>query len=117
MKTNFNERLRKAMDSREISQTELSKKTKIRKDAISRYLSGNYEPKLDRVAIIAKVLNVNPSYLMGFNVPMDKESDEHKKIRENISERCLNASFDELTKVKNYMDDIGINKEDKNGNM
>ena len=65
-------RLRYALNLRNIKHSELSSKTKIPKSAISQYLSGAFEPKQDRVELLAKVLNVSEAWLMGFDVPMDK---------------------------------------------
>ena len=65
-------RLAKALAIRGMKQSELCEKTKIPKSAISQYLSGLFEPKQDRLYIIAKALNVDPVWLMGFDVPMEK---------------------------------------------
>ena len=70
-------RIKKALSIRNMKQSELCEKTKIPKSALSEYISGAYEPKQDRVFAIAKALNVDPVWLMGFDVPMEKE---HKKI-------------------------------------
>lgn len=65
-------RLAKALAIRGMKQHELCEKTKIPKSAISQYLSGLFEPKQDRLYIIAQALNVDPVWLMGFDVPMEK---------------------------------------------
>lgn len=66
-------RIKKALAIRGLKQSELCEKTKIPKSAISEYISGAYEPKQDRVFLIAKALNVDPVWLMGFDVPMEIE--------------------------------------------
>lgn len=65
-------RLAKALAIRGMKQYELCEKTKIPKSAISQYLSGLFEPKQDRLHIIAQALDVDPVWLMGFDVPMEK---------------------------------------------
>ena len=65
-------RLAKALAIRGMKQHELCEKTKIPKSAISQYLSGLFEPKQDRLHIIAQALDVDPVWLMGFDVPMEK---------------------------------------------
>lgn len=65
-------RLAKALAIRGMKQSELCEKTKIPKSAISQYLSGLFEPKQDRLHIIAQALAVDPVWLMGFDVPMEK---------------------------------------------
>ena len=68
-------RLAKALAIRGMKQFELCEKTKIPKSAISQYLSGLFEPKQDRLYIIAQALNVDPVWLMGFDVPMEKANE------------------------------------------
>ena len=70
-------RLRKALTIRNMKQSELCRKTKIATSAMSEYLSGLYEPKQDKIYIMAQALDVDPVWLMGFDVPMEKED---KKI-------------------------------------
>ena len=65
-------RLAKALAIRGMKQYELCEKTKIPKSAISQYLSGVFEPKQDRLYLIAQALEVDPVWLMGFDVPMVK---------------------------------------------
>ena len=66
-------RIKKALSIRNMKQSELCEKTKISKSVLSEYISGVYEPKQDRLFIIAEALNVDPVWLMGFDVPMEKE--------------------------------------------
>ena len=67
------ERIRKALAIRGMKQAELCHITKIPKSAISQYISGAFEPKQDRIYLIAKTLNVSEAWLMGFDVPMERE--------------------------------------------
>ncbi len=68
-------RIKKALNMRNMKQSELSSITKIPKSAISQYISGAFEPKQDRVELIAKALNVSEAWLMGYDVPMSRESE------------------------------------------
>lgn len=70
-------RLRKALSIRNMTQAELCQKTKIPKSALSEYIKGLYEPKQDRLLLLSDALNVDPVWLMGFDIPMEKED---KKI-------------------------------------
>ena len=67
------ERIRKALAIRGMKQADLCQITKIPKSAISQYISGAFEPKQDRIYLIAKTLNVSEAWLMGFDVPMERE--------------------------------------------
>ena len=69
----FAHRLKYAIKIRDVRPVDISKVTGISKTNLSCYMSGKYEAKQDGVEILAKVLDVNPVWLMGYNVPMDKD--------------------------------------------
>ncbi|HZK58076.1 MAG TPA: S24 family peptidase [Clostridia bacterium] len=73
MNNNFAKRLKEAMDIRNIRQVELVEKTKISKSAISQYLSGAFVPKQKNTYKIAEALNVDPVWLMGKDVSMERK--------------------------------------------
>lgn len=72
-------RIAKALSIRGMRQSELCDKTKIPKSAISQYISGAFEPKQDRVFLISQALNVDPVWLMGYDVPMEKKDPPTEK--------------------------------------
>ncbi len=45
---------------------------KFNKSDISQYISGKTEPSQDKLYILSLALNVNPVWLMGYDVPIDK---------------------------------------------
>ena len=69
----FANRLKYAITIKNIKPIELSKKTNISKTNISCYMAGKYEAKQDGVKLLADALDVNPVWLMGYDVPMEKE--------------------------------------------
>lgn len=72
MKTStFSQRLREAMYIRRLNQTDLHLLTGIGKSSISTYLKGDYKAKQDKVDLLAKILDVSPAWLMGYDVPME----------------------------------------------
>ena len=73
------QRIAKALDINGMKQTELCKLAKVPKSSLSLYLSGAYEPKQNRIYDMARVLNVSEAWLMGYDVPMERE----KKISPN----------------------------------
>ncbi len=74
--SNFAKRLKEAMDIRKVSQTELHEKTGIGKPSINAYLKGEYKAKQDKVDLIAEALSVDPTWLIGYDVPMEHSSRE-----------------------------------------
>lgn len=73
MKRSCSERLSQALSIKNITQTELCKRTGIPKSAMSQYIKGNFEPKQDRIYLIAKALNISEAWLMGYDVSMHRE--------------------------------------------
>jgi repressor LexA len=69
----FAQRLRAGLDARQMTQAELSSRSKISKSSISHYLKGDWEGKQDAVYSLAQVLDVSEAWLMGYDVPMDSE--------------------------------------------
>lgn len=76
----FSNRLKTAMRIRNIKASELSVKTGIAKSSLSEYINGKYEAKQDGVYLLSRALNVNEAWLMGLDVPMERISDDLKKI-------------------------------------
>ena len=78
MKRSCSERLSQVLSIKNITQTELCKRTGIPKSAMSQYIKGNFEPKQDRIYLIAKALNISEAWLMGYDVSMHKEENTKK---------------------------------------
>ncbi len=73
MSNDFKARLNKALEIRGIKPIELSETTGISKARISQYMNGVYVPKSKATYIIAKALNINETWLMGYDVPMERQ--------------------------------------------
>lgn len=69
----FRDRLNEALLLRGMSPVELHRRTGISESTISQYRSGYAEPKKKKLQIIAEALDVNPTWLMGFDVPIIPE--------------------------------------------
>ncbi len=63
----FGDRLKEALQARNMKQSELCLLTGIPKSAMSQYISGAFLPKQKRLWIIAHALNVNEAWLMGYD--------------------------------------------------
>lgn len=71
--SNLAKRLEELMALKGLRQIDIAEKTGLGKSAISQYVSGKITPKQDKVYILAEGLNVSPTWLMGYDVPMEKE--------------------------------------------
>lgn len=98
----FSARLRLILYIRRMKPVDLSNKTGISKSIISRYMSGEFEPKNDRLGLMAKALNVSPTWLSGFDVPMFEETEHHEELRDQIKEKLLNCTDEQLEKILDY---------------
>lgn len=102
-KGTFNERLRKAMNIRGLTQKDLVDKTGFSKSRISQYVNGTYEAKQDGVYKLSKALDVNEAWLMGYDCPMDRCAPNVRD--QNDSERDQNLS--ELLNIYQELSDEG----------
>ena len=91
----MSDRLKQAISEANIKQVELCERTGISKGALSSYLSGRYAPKQNNIYTLATVLDVNPAWLMGLNVP--KSSDMFVARELTKEQRELLSYFDVLT--------------------
>ena len=91
MKVKCGDRIKQRLDELNMSQADLCKKTRISKATMSQYISGKYEPTQKRLEIISKALRVQPAWLMGFDVPKQKEDVPYEPLK--------NADWDKAEEI------------------
>lgn len=64
------DRLKEAMQAANKKQADLMRETGLNRGTISRYLSGEVEPRQDATYKLAAALGVSEMWLWGYNVPM-----------------------------------------------
>ena len=69
-------RMREALERAEISAKDLSIKSEVPEASISQYVNGHHKPSNISAGRMAEYLNVNPLWLMGFDVPMEAEPEK-----------------------------------------
>ena len=74
------DRIKKALGIREMKQSELVEKTGIDKGQMSSYLAGRYKPKQENLSLIAEALGVDEAWLMGYDVPMERNEYEDQTL-------------------------------------
>ncbi len=77
-------RLKKALKIRGLKQTDLCSMTEINKSTMSQYLSGQYEPSQLKLEIISRALKVNEAWLMGYDVPMERQLSPELSFQESL---------------------------------
>lgn len=66
-------RLSYAISIRGRKQVEIANLCNVAKTTVSQWCKGTYEPKIDKVRKIAEFLNVRETWLVGYDVPMERE--------------------------------------------
>lgn len=82
------DRLNEALQKRKMTAADLASKTGINKSSISRYLSGENIPRSLAIGKMAKALDVNPAWVLGYEVSMDNAVEAEAEVisLENLSE-------------------------------
>ena len=110
----FQNRLKEAMDYRNIKQVDLVEKTKLDKTLINIYLSGVSNAKQRKLTILAEALNVNEVWLLGYDVSMEREANTKiDKLGNPVVEipilGTVKAGYDYLAQ-ENWIGTIDIDK-------
>jgi transcriptional regulator with XRE-family HTH domain len=103
-------RLREAMQLSGKKQADLVRDTGLNKSTISRYISGAVEPRLEQTHSLAKALGVDPMWLWGYDVPMErsaemKRNDELERIIKRLQSDPVFFS------IVSAMNDMGKTKD------
>ena len=93
-------RIKEAMTDVCMSQQELAVKSGIGKSSISHYVNGSNEPGNKSAYALAEVLNVNPAWLMGLDVP--------KESIETLQKNMVNARLDYVISNDDDEDNLHI---------
>ena len=111
----FQRRLEKALILRNMKPVELHEKTGISESLLSKYLSNNAVARQKKLTLLADALNVNEVWLMGYDVPMEKETISNNDFRyanhNGINTEGLTA--DEVEEINQFVEFIKNKK--KNG--
>lgn len=76
-KEELKDRLNKALEINDKKAVDLVTNLKIPKSAVSQYLSGKSKNMTsERIYAIAKYLNVSEAWLLGYDVPMERNDDQ-----------------------------------------
>ena len=76
-----------------MKQTDLARATGLGKGGISNYVIGRYEPKSNIISILAEALNVDPVWLMGYDVPMERKQSSPDKQELTEGEKLVLELF------------------------
>lgn len=98
------ERIKQALNIRNMIQADLVEKTGLTKSAISSYINERYEPKQQAIYLLAKALEVNPAWLMGYEVDMELSDESSECETTTIAAHATeDLTEKEMEEVKNYI--------------
>lgn len=110
-KDNCSIRLKIALQNKGITQNELCYLTEIPKSAMSQYFNGKFEPKQDRLSLLAKHLDVSEIWLMGYETEDISAVSEELYIKNLYLEAAkliANTAEDRLPIVLNLLKTAGF---------
>ncbi len=89
----FSERLRRIMEERGLTQSELAQLSGVSKSSISRYLSGAWKAKQDTIYDMARVLQVSEAWLMGYDVSKERTNFPSPTLTEDFVRFRVNTDI------------------------
>lgn len=99
-KETFANRLKFILNYRKLSQAELAKKLNIDRSSVTKYINGENHTTNSRLHDIALLLNVNPAWLLGYDVPMENTNlNSNNKIEINISKDYFDLDYKTQNKI------------------
>ena len=96
-------RIAEALRTKGMRQSELCKLANVPKSSLSLYLSGAYDPKQNRIHDMAVVLNVSEAWLLGYDVPMERQESKKRPPEPLVlseGEKMLLDLFNKVPKDK-----------------
>ena len=87
----FAQRLKTLIEIKGITKSDLAKTCEINKSNITRYLNGQYEAKQDVIYRIAQKYSVREAWLLGYDVPMEKDA--------SINDLTSNEQIEEIKAI------------------
>lgn len=110
MSANFKERLQEAMKLRDVTAAEISRKTGLSKAQLSQYVNGTYEAKQLALHKLAVALNVSEVWLMGYDVPCERQIINASDFSEK--EKIVILAYRKHPAMQNAVDTLlGIEKQ------
>ncbi len=109
----FKERLCEGMNLRGMKQVDLANRTGLSASRISHYMNGRWEAKQDALYRIARALDVNEAWLMGHDVPIERNHEADLSTDSNVLDMVsvhLGYGANQLLSNFLQLDEEGQNK-------
>ena len=102
---NTSKRLKIALSNKNLTAQELADKSGVSKASISQYVNGSHAPSNVSSSKIAPILDVNPLWLMGFDVDMNIEwnpKTQEISVEEHSMDKKYNQLIDRMKSNKDF---------------
>lgn len=86
-------RLKESLNDNAMIAQELADRSGVKKSSISQYLNGSHKPSNQSSGAMAQVLNVNPLWLMGFDVTKESDIDRMKRTAEIFNRNLAQSEY------------------------
>ena len=111
-------RLLDALRNSDITQRELSEQADVKESSVSHYVNGSHVPSTISAGKMARILNVDPLWLMGYDVPMERTAATSSTRTLLADETRLLDKYQQLNsdgkqKATEYLDDLVGNEKYK----
>lgn len=104
-------RIKQALELRDLKQVELSEKSGVKPSALNQYISGRIVPRQKALSALAQTLDVSETWLMGYDVPMERNNQDNRFLSLKSNGRKQYESF--MQEATMYFNDEKISLEDK----
>lgn len=106
--SDFSKRLSYAMDIRNMKQVDLVEKTGIKKASMSHYVRGiRTDVSLDVISTLADALDVNPVWLIGYDVPMESSITYSRRSADLLMNSLEDESTRQVIEIMDKLDGTG----------
>ncbi|MBO1199088.1 helix-turn-helix domain-containing protein [Staphylococcus simiae] len=129
MKSSFSARLKEAMKKNNMKQVDIINKVKslnefndikISKTDLSQYVNGKTTPGQKKLYVLAKILNVNEAWLLGYNVDSLRISDDSRNVSRNKEKIYAHIKSDvtkeEMEEIINFIDYVNSKRTNQQNN-
>lgn len=102
-KVELKDRLKKAMEIRDLKQVDLVERYGFDKGQLSSWLSGKYKPRQNNIAKLSNALSVDEAWLMGYDVPMESSTTQSQSSADNESLQKLSIFLNSHPESLGYL--------------
>ena len=107
-------RLQSLREERNMSLRKFAEFIGVNKNTLFDWEKGNVNSlKTTSIKIICDKCNVSPLWIMGYDVPKEKETEEHRGLRNDISDSLLSMTMDQLQDIKKFIETFIIRGNEK----